>query len=93
MLMCYNYRRGMQSIWGCSSVGRAVALQAIGRRFDPCLLHHFIKGNCMTRKPIVRERNCFVRLALFRKAGAHRKTNKALRRAQKQNPLGGETLR
>jgi hypothetical protein len=47
----------------------------------------------MKRKPIVRERNCFVRLALFRKAGAHRKSNKALRRAQKQNPLGGETLR
>ena len=46
-----------------------------------------------SNKPIVRERNCFVRLALFRKAGAHRKSNKALRRAQKQNPLGGETLR
>ena len=45
------------------------------------------------RKPIVRERNCFVRLALFRKAGAHRKSNKALRRAQKQSPVGGETLR
>ena len=87
MLMCYNYRRGMQSIWGCSSVGRAFALQAKCRRFDPCHLHH-LKGNCMKRKPIVRERNCFVRLALFRKAGAHRKTNKALRRAQKQEPLG-----
>jgi hypothetical protein len=47
----------------------------------------------MKRKPIVRERNCFVRLALFRKAGVHRKSNKALRRAQKQSPLGGETLR
>ena len=34
----------------------------------------------MKRKTIVRERNCFVRLALFRKAGAHRKSNKALRR-------------
>jgi len=54
----------------------------------------FIKGNHMKkRKPIVRERNCFVRLALFRKAGAHRKSNKALRRAQKQSPVGGETLR
>ncbi len=62
-------------------------------RFDPGTVHHFIKGNCMKRKSIVRERNCFVRLALFRKAGAHRKTNKALRRAQKQEPLGGETLR
>ncbi len=34
----------------------------------------------MKRKTIVRERNCFVRLALFRKAGVHRKSNKALRR-------------
>lgn len=25
--------------WGCSSVGRAAALHAVGRRFDPCLLH------------------------------------------------------
>lgn len=41
----------------------------------------------MKRKPIVRERNCFVRLALFRKAGVHRKPNKALRKAQNQNPV------
>ena len=34
----------------------------------------------MKRKTIVRERNCFVRPALFRKAGVHRKSNKALRR-------------
>ena len=25
--------------WGCSSVGRAVALQAIGQEFDPPQLH------------------------------------------------------
>ena len=42
----------------------------------------------MKSKPIVRERNCFVRLALFRKAGAHRKSNKALRKAQNQQALG-----
>ena len=42
----------------------------------------------MKRKITVKERNCFVRLALFRKAGVHRKTNKALRKAQKQEPLG-----
>jgi hypothetical protein len=35
-------------------------------------------------KIVVRERNCFVRLALFRKAGAHKKTNKALRKQEKQ---------
>jgi hypothetical protein len=34
----------------------------------------------MKRKSIAKERNCFVRLALFRKAGVHRKSNKALRR-------------
>lgn len=28
--------------WGCSSVGRAPALQAGGRRFDPVHLHHAI---------------------------------------------------
>jgi len=28
-------------IWGCSSVGRAPALQAGGRRFEPAQLHHF----------------------------------------------------
>ena len=27
------------SIWGLSSVGRAIALQAIGHRFDPVSLH------------------------------------------------------
>jgi hypothetical protein len=42
----------------------------------------------MKRKMTVRERNCFVRLALFRKAGVHRKSNKALRKAQNQKPLG-----
>jgi hypothetical protein len=42
----------------------------------------------MKRKQIARERNCFVRLALFRKAGVHRKSNKALRKAQNQQPLG-----
>ena len=29
------------SIWGCSSVGRAIALQAKGRRFDSVQLHQF----------------------------------------------------
>ncbi len=28
-------------IWGISSAGRAAALQAVGRRFDPCILHQF----------------------------------------------------
>jgi len=33
--------------WGHSSVGRAVALQASGLRFDPACLHHFIGGVLM----------------------------------------------
>lgn len=28
--------------WGCSSAGRAPALQAGGQRFDPAQLHHSI---------------------------------------------------
>jgi hypothetical protein len=39
-------------------------------------------------KPIVARRNPFVVAALKRKAGSHRKSNKALRRAQNQVPLG-----
>ena len=27
------------NVWGCSSIGRAPALQAGGRRFDPDWLH------------------------------------------------------
>ena len=41
----------------------------------------------MLRKKIVRERNHLVALALFRKAGSHRKTNKALRRQDSQRTL------
>ncbi len=33
-----------EEIWGCSSAGRAPALQAGGHRFDPVHLHH-PKGN------------------------------------------------
>ena len=45
-------------------------------------------GSEIKRKTIAKERNQFVALALFRKAGVHRKSNKALRKAQKQEPLG-----
>jgi hypothetical protein len=37
----------------------------------------------MKRKMIVKQRNPFVALALKRKAGSHRKTNKAVRRSCK----------
>lgn len=42
----------------------------------------------MKRKQIAKKRNPFVILALFKKAGAHRKSNKALRKAENQKPLG-----
>lgn len=41
----------------------------------------------MKRKQTAKERNQFVALALFRKAGVHRKSNKAIRQAQKQELL------
>lgn len=49
----------------------------------------------MKRKQMAtpRERNHLVAVALFRKAGVHRKSNKAIRRAQKVAVYGGETLR
>jgi len=36
---------------------------------------------------VPRERNQFVVAALFRKAGSHRKTNKAIRKSEKQRIL------
>lgn len=39
-----------------------------------------------------KERNQFVAAALFRKAGAHGKTRKAIRRKEKMD-IGGEALR
>jgi len=41
----------------------------------------------MKTKRIPRERNQFVAAALFRKAGSHRKTNKAVRKSQNQKPV------
>ena len=36
--------RWLPDLWGISSVGRAPALQAGGRRFDPDYLHHPTKA-------------------------------------------------
>ena len=35
----------LKRIWGCSSAGRAPALQAGGHRFDPVHLHQGPKGS------------------------------------------------
>ena len=40
-----------------------------------------------TRKQPAKERNQFVALALFRKAGSHRKTNKQMRKQSNQEVL------
>ena len=42
----------------------------------------------MKHKIIVKQRNPFVVLTLKRKAGSHRKSNKAMRKAQNQVPMG-----
>jgi hypothetical protein len=34
----------IETLWGCSSVGRAVALQAIGQEFDSPQLHQINTG-------------------------------------------------
>ena len=42
-----------ETLWGCSSVGRAAGSQSVGREFDPPQLHHL---SC-NRKIIVIELN------------------------------------
>ena len=44
------------------------------------------------KKPPARERNYLVKLALFRKAGSHRKSNKALRKNEKQKGYYNNTF-
>ena len=39
--------------WGCSSSGRAVALQAKGSRFDPDHLHQIIGESSMSQKDVL----------------------------------------
>ena len=41
--MIYSLPANYRVVWGCSSVGRAPALQAGGRRFDPDHLHQYLK--------------------------------------------------
>ena len=61
--------------------------------FDSLILHQiFLKEKAMKhRKQIAKKRNPFVILALFKKAGAHHKSNKAIRKAEKQKLIGGIT--
>jgi hypothetical protein len=42
----------------------------------------------MKRKLTISARNPFVKLAIFRKAGSHRKTNKQMRAAAKRDTMG-----
>ena len=47
----------------------------------------FFKESIMKKKTPPQPRNYLVKLALFRKAGVHRKSNKAVRRAEKSKKL------
>ena len=54
-----------------------------------CLVHQQEKEMKRKQMAAPRERNQFVAAALFRKAGAHCKSNKAIRRKQKMDDLKG----
>jgi hypothetical protein len=63
---------GLDRQWGLSSAGRAVALQASGRRFDPDRLHHFLRSypvsierDCALDLVEVRVLPCWVRARMF----------------------------
>ena len=45
--------------WGCSSAGRAPALQAGGQRFDPAQLHHLVVLRAVARQLIDDKRHPF----------------------------------
>lgn len=63
-----------------------LVFQTRGLRFESEYPLHLTltKEKAMKRKLIVKQRNRFVALAQFRKAGVHRKTNKALRKSLNQ---------
>jgi hypothetical protein len=60
-MICPRAIKGSENIRGISSAGRAPALQAGGRRFDPVILHQINcrqdKKNKTTRKRRKRENN------------------------------------
>ena len=67
-------------------------LRILGRqqRRWPSRLHnepHIFKESIMKKKNTPQPRNYLVKLALFRKAGSHRKSNKAVRRTEKSKRL------
>ena len=64
--------------WGISSAGRAPALQAGGRRFDPVILHQVLFGRVLSRVGVelvgqqqsgLQDADCFV-------VGRHRLINR-----------------
>ena len=46
-IKCVRFHKESAKFWGCSSVGRAPALQAGGRQFEPDQLHQNKKGKGM----------------------------------------------
>ena len=59
---------------------QTLTLSSLVRSQYPLPFLFFLQGAVMKHKIIVKQRNRFVVLALHRKAGVHRKSNKALRR-------------
>ena len=43
----FRVRKGKETLWGCSSVGRAPALQAGGQEFESLHLHAEIIQTCL----------------------------------------------
>ena len=60
---------------------RILAMSAIETRITNQIRRNDMKRK---RKELPKERNVFVAAAMFRKAGAHAKTTKAIRRMEKQ---------
>ena len=48
IVVAIHYCDEVGTSWGHSSVGRAVALQASGLRFDPACLHHLLNAEVVT---------------------------------------------
>ena len=68
--------------------GCALVFQTRETGSSPVSRSTLTKEKAMKRKLIVKQRNRFVALTLFRKAGVHRKSNKAMRKSLNQAYLG-----
>jgi hypothetical protein len=85
---CMVYRTYYQRHWGCSSTGRAAALQAVGRGFDSCHLHQFsIDTGEVAERPIALHRKC--RVGLRRRRGSIPRLSSRLHLVNMQSSVHG----